>query len=189
MTNSKNIFVMDAKTKQDFDSWLKANYPKLYKDFIDTDSLHDAYIIVASLNKLHHDRYGDAIQRAYLIKRRQYIKYLCTFIFPEPLFWLYQAIEEADEFYDDIISQEKQSESAEKQKQQSLTNFAKWVKNNYTGNEYNIFRMYYYENLEFNDIAKLSGLSKNTITNIINDMCDVYKKNKNNKQAKNNILQ
>lgn len=173
---------MDEKNKKEFDQWLQANYPELYKQFTDTDSLHDAYILVTQLHKVERNRFNDTIARAYLLRRRQQIHYLCTFIFPEPLFWLYQAMEE----YDELISEEqkvaqKEKEQTEKRKQQALHNFAKWVHRNYPPNEYNIFRLFYIEKLTNQEIVRLTGLSKNTISHIINTMCNEYKQHKNNK--------
>ena len=173
--NSPLIYlIMDLKEKQQFDNWLLQNYPKLYKKLRDTDSLHNAYITVVGLPVVIPDDYMPFLLQAYLKSRRSYAAYVFRFVVPDPRFWLFQ--EEIPDL-DEMLTHRDNTERQELHERQ-LDAFRKWVSRHYATTEQNIFRMFYHERLDISHIARLTGMSKSTVSNIIKDMCDGYKNNK-----------
>lgn len=171
---------MDKQTKFLFDRWLQREYPNLNLKFTDTDSLHDAYLIVVNKTTKDND-YSSLVTRAYIAAHRFYIAYKMRYLLSDPLFWVYQAMSGDDEQLltdEQILELQNKQQQEDKQRELRLNAFQQWVKNHYSINDYLIFRMFYYEKLQIWQIAKQTNKTKKEISLIINTMCQEYKTQK-----------
>ena len=164
--------------KQSFDSWLQQNYPQLHQQLSDTDSLHDAYVIVIKRNP-DSEEYERQLNLAYISARRFYQAYAMRFLLPDPIFWVYQAMKSED---DQPTEQQKQDK--DKQDERRLTALQLFVYRNYTKAEYDIFSDFRFRHKQIADIAKQRGLSPKTVASIIEDIVENYKKHKYNEKTK-----
>ena len=162
-----NLFtIMDQQTKILFDRWLQREYSTLYRELVDTDSLHDAYIFV--VNNRNVSDFKPALSRAYQAARKYYIAYAMRFLLPDPLFWIYRAMESNEEppmNNDQLTALQKEQREEDMRNARRLDAFQQWVRKHFDEKDYAIFRMFYYERLPIASIAKLTAMTKQQIAN------------------------
>jgi len=175
------LLIMDAQDKLLFDDWLRRNYPQLHQELSDTDSLHDAYVIVINRNRnAKRNEYRPLMNKAYRAARNFYKAYAMRFLLPDQLFWVYAAMQHPN--YEETEEQKSAKDKRDYRKLDALKHF---VNKYYTPTEYRIFSDFRFRKKTYKELAKDYGLSVQTISALIQNICESYKKNKYNEKNTN----